>query len=100
WSSSDTTVATIGSDGVAQSPNTGNKGVTTITATDPVTSIGATTTLTVTDAALTSIAVTPPAASIARGTSQVFAATGTYTDSTTQDLTNSVMWTSSDTTIA
>ena len=100
WMSSDTTVATIGSDGVAHSPNAGNKGPTTITATDPATSISATTTLTVTDASLVSIAVTPPAPTIPRGTNQAFVATGTYTDATTQDLTSSVMWTSSDTTIA
>jgi WD40 repeat protein len=49
---------------------------------------------------LTSIAVTPASPSIAIGASQAFAATGTYSDSSTQDLTNQVAWTSSNTDVA
>ena len=59
-----------------------------------------TTTLTVTAAALTSIAVTPTSASIIAGGTQPFTATGTYTDGSTQDLTNSVAWSSSNTGVA
>jgi hypothetical protein len=44
---------------------------------------------------LTSIAVTPPATSIGDLFTQQFAATGTYSFGPTQDLTNSVTWTSS-----
>ena len=44
---------------------------------------------------LVSIAVTPVNPSIAAGTQQQFAATGTYTDGSHQDLTNSAIWTSS-----
>ena len=51
-------------------------------------------------AALVSIAVTPTSASIAKGTTQQFTAMGTYTDSTSQNLTNSVTWTSSATATA
>jgi len=51
--------------------------------------------MSVTDAALVSIQVTPATKSIAEGTSQQFTATGTFTDSTTQDLTSEVAWTSS-----
>jgi trimeric autotransporter adhesin len=51
-------------------------------------------TLTVTGAALVSITVTPAAPSIAAGTSQQFTATGSYTDSSTQDLTTQVTWAS------
>ena len=46
---------------------------------------------------LTSIAVTPANPSIAAGASQQFTATGTYSDNSTQDITASVTWTSSDT---
>lgn len=44
---------------------------------------------------LESISVTPANPSIAAGTGQQFTATGTYSDSSTQNLTTSVTWTSS-----
>lgn len=99
WSSSDITVASIsnaaGSNGLATSLSQGSV---TISATlGPIT--GATS-LTVTPAALVSIAVIPANPSIANGTGQQFAATGTYTDNSTQPLTTSVSWSSSDSTIA
>jgi 6-phosphogluconolactonase (cycloisomerase 2 family)/uncharacterized protein YjdB len=50
------------------------------------------TNLTVTAAVLVSIAVTPANASIAKGTTQQFTATGTYSDNLTQDLTATVTW--------
>ncbi|MDR3672032.1 MAG: Ig-like domain-containing protein [Holophaga sp.] len=56
--------------------------------------------LTVTAAKLMSIDVTPAQPSIAKTTTQPFYATGILSDYTTQDLTTSVRWTSSDTTIA
>ena len=94
WASSVTTVATIsnviGFDGLAT--GTG-PGTTVITATlGSVVSPGVT--LTVTGAPLVSIAVTPAAPSIAKGLTQQFVATGTYADSTTQVITNSVTWNS------
>ena len=58
------------------------------------------TTLTVTAATLTSIAVTPTNPSIANGTTRQFTATGTFSDSTTQDLTTQVTWSSSATGVA
>jgi hypothetical protein len=63
-------------------------------------SISGSTTLTVTAAALESIAVTPANPSIAKGTTQQFTATGTYSDNSTQDLTSQVTWASADTTVA
>ncbi len=51
-------------------------------------------------AALSSIAVTPTGPSIALGTTQQFTATGTYSDSSTRDITTSVTWSSSDTSAA
>ena len=49
---------------------------------------------------LVSLAVTPANPSLARGTVQQFSATGTYSDSTTQELTSSVNWTSSSASVA
>ncbi|MCB1193294.1 MAG: hypothetical protein KDK90_22835, partial [Leptospiraceae bacterium] len=46
----------------------------------------------VTDAALVSIAVTPGNQSIAKGLTQQYVATGTYTDGSTQNITTSVTW--------
>lgn len=45
--------------------------------------------------ALTSISVTPPSPTITQGQNQQFTATGIYSDSTTQDITSSVTWSSS-----
>jgi 6-phosphogluconolactonase (cycloisomerase 2 family)/urocanate hydratase len=99
WSSSDTTTATVsnaaGSNGLATSVG---QGAVTITAT--LGTIIGSTSLTVTPAVLVSIAVIPANSSIAKGTGQQFAATGTYTDNSTQPLTASVSWSSSDTTVA
>jgi trimeric autotransporter adhesin len=99
WSTSDTTVATIsnasGSNGLATSIGQGSVMITATLGT-----IAGVTGLTVTPAALVSIAVIPANASIANGTGQQFAATGTYTDSSTQPLTTAVNWSSSDTTVA
>ncbi|HTR63122.1 MAG TPA: Ig-like domain-containing protein [Candidatus Binataceae bacterium] len=63
-------------------------------------SLAGSATVTVTTPTLSSITVTPVDPSIPKGTEQQFNATGTYTDGTTQDLTNSVTWTSSNTAVA
>ncbi len=49
---------------------------------------------------LTGIAVTPTSATITAGAAQQFAATGTYSDGSTQNLTSQVTWTSSNTAVA
>ncbi len=93
WSSDNTGAATIsnssGSQGLAASVATD---VANITATQGA--IQGSTTLTVSAAALVSIAVTPSSATIALGTQQAFTATGTFTDGTTQDLTATAAWSS------
>jgi uncharacterized protein YjdB len=95
WSSSNAAVATVsntaGSYGLAAAIAAGSA---TITATSGTVSGSAT--LTVTSATLSSIAVTPTDPSIALGTTAQFAATGIFSDNTTQDLTASVTWSSSD----
>jgi uncharacterized protein YjdB len=58
------------------------------------------TTVTVTTAVLTSIVVTPTGSSIAKGTAVQLTATGTFSDGTTQDLTQSASWISANTTLA
>jgi urocanate hydratase len=99
WSSSDPAVAQVsnteGSKGLAAS---GAVGSTTVTATSG--DISGKTTLTVTGAALVSIAVSPLNPSIALGTTQQFKATGTYTDSSTRDITAEVTWDSATASVA
>jgi len=101
WNSSDASVATVsnvaGSEGRAASASVG---VVTLTAVDPASGIEDSTELTVTAAVLTSVEVMPSAPSIALGTSLQFLATGTYSDATTQDLTDAVAWSSSDAAVA
>jgi uncharacterized protein YjdB len=96
WSSSSASVATISTTGAATGlASAMGTGSTTVTASDPVTGVSASTDLTVTAARLTALAITPPAPSIALGAKQQLTATGTYTDATTRDLTASVIWESS-----
>ncbi len=56
--------------------------------------------VTVTPAALAKIAVTPAPTSIAGGATQQFKATGTLTDGTTQDVSATATWTSSNPAVA
>jgi trimeric autotransporter adhesin len=99
WASSNNSVATVsnaaGSNGLATTAGVGN---TTVSATrGAVTGDAA---LTVTDATLVSIEVSPAAASIANGLTQQLTATGRFSDNTTQDLTTLVTWASSDSAVA
>ncbi|MGH9680584.1 MAG: Ig-like domain-containing protein, partial [Candidatus Acidiferrales bacterium] len=95
WTSTNTAVATIGSSGLA---NAVGGGTATIQAT--LGAVTGSTGLTVTTASLASIAVTPANPSIAKGLTQQFTATGTYSDNSTRNLTSSVTWTSGTTTTA
>ena len=101
WSSSSDATATlsnaVGSKGLAASAAVGQ---TTITATDSASGKSGSTTLTVSAAALVSIAVTPTNPSVAKGRTQQFTATGTFTNNTTRDLTADVTWASSNTSVA
>ncbi len=97
WLSASTAVATVASSGLASSVAIGTS---MITARHDATGVFDTTLLTVSSAALVSIDVTPALPSIALGTKQQFTAIGTYSDTTTQDLTASVTWSSSVTAVA
>ncbi len=99
WNSSHTAVAAIsnasGSKGLAASTAVGT---TTISA--QLGNISGSTGITVTEAELVSILVTPPDPTIAIGATQQFTATGIYTDASTQDFTSIVNWSSSDEAVA
>jgi trimeric autotransporter adhesin len=95
WSSSNINVASINASGLATSTGTGTA---TITAASG--SVSGTTSLTVTSASLVSIAVTPANPSMAIGTTRQFTATGTFSDTSTQDITASVLWSSSNAGVA
>ena len=62
--------------------------------------VSGTTTVNVTPPVLTSIMITSTTPSIAKGTSLQLTATGLFCDLTTEDLTQSVTWTSADITLA
>lgn len=99
WDSSDTTVATVGNgtgtSGRAQALAVGTTEIT-VTYNDQ----SATTTLTVTDAVVTSIDVTPANPTIAKGTQQQFTATAVFSDNSTQDITSLATWSTSDGAVA
>jgi outer membrane protein assembly factor BamB len=94
WTSSDTSKATISSTGLATGMDFGSA---TITAT--LGSVFGSTSVNVVTPLL-SIAVTPSNPSIVNGTTVQLRATGTYSDSSTRDLTTLVIWSSSDNTKA
>lgn len=101
WSSSATATVTIsnspGSRGLATAVKTG---AVSISATDPSSSVSGSTNLTVSNAILQTIAVTPVTPSSPLGAPLQFTATGTFSDGSTRDLTSTVNWTSSNEEVA
>ena len=95
WSSSSTGVATVSSSGMATAMGAGSA---TITASSG--SVSGTASLTVTGATVVSIAVTPAASNMPVGSTKQFTATATFSDTSTQDVTGSVLWSSSNPTAA
>ena len=97
WSSSNTSVATVGlNTGLATGLAAGSP--VTITATSG--SVSGHATLTMSNATLNSIAVTPANPSIPLQSTQQFAAMGTFSDGTSHDITPLVSWISSNTPVA
>ncbi|TGK34379.1 hypothetical protein EHQ12_16760 [Leptospira gomenensis] len=96
WSSSDENVSTIsnaaGNRGTANASREGSSEISATfgSVTSPSVSFN------VTPAILVSIAVTPANSSLAKGLSERFYATGTYSDNSTADVTASVTWSTSD----
>ncbi|MGA3027306.1 MAG: Ig-like domain-containing protein [Bryobacteraceae bacterium] len=95
WTSSNSAIATMSSTGVATTTGFGN-----VTITATLGDVSATATLQVSAAPLVSIAIAPQSATIPQGRGIQFTATGVYADGSSQNLTNVVAWTSSDTTVA
>ena len=99
WSSSSAAIAAVSGDatnaGVAASAA---QGTTTIAASAG--GVSGSATLTVTTPTLVLITVSPQGAILPLGATQQFAATGVYTDGSTQDLTASATWSSSATVVA
>jgi len=93
WMTSDQTVATVTTQGsvtgVANGP---------VTITAQLNGVSGSASLTV--EGFTAITISPASGSVAAGTATPFSATATLTDGTSQDITNSVEWTSSDATVA
>jgi uncharacterized protein YjdB len=98
WSSSATSIATVNFNGVAGLAKAVAGGTSSITAS--MSGVSGSATLTVTNASLVSINVTPANPSINVGTQQQFTAIGSFSDGTNQDISNVVKWTSSPSTVA
>jgi trimeric autotransporter adhesin len=95
WSSSKPAIATVNSAGLLTGVSAG---ISIIYASYQQ---GSTQTIaTVTSATLISLAIAPLNTSISVGATQQYTATGTYSDNSTQDLTGSVSWSSSNVNVA
>jgi 6-phosphogluconolactonase (cycloisomerase 2 family) len=95
WASATTTVATVSAAGLATSVKAGTSVISA-----SLSGVTGNDTLTVTAATVVSIAITPAKPTIAPGKPLQFTATGTYTDATTKDLTTSVAWNASPSSVA
>ena len=96
WNSNATSIATVNASGLATGVSTGTAS---ISATSGSVTSAAPATLTVTSAVLTEIDIAPDGQYIPVGGQFQLALTGTYSDSTTQTITNAT-WSSSDSTLA
>ncbi|WP_181790664.1 Ig-like domain-containing protein [Myxococcus llanfairpwllgwyngyllgogerychwyrndrobwllllantysiliogogogochensis] len=94
WNSSDATVATVSESGLVRAIAPGQATVRAVLGTVEVSAL-----VTVTDAVVTAIAVTPDAASLARGSTVSLVATATRSDGTVADVSTEATWSSSDTAV-
>ena len=95
WSSSATSVLTIDANGLGVAVGPGTSTVNVVSGT-----VSASTSVTVTTATLVSLAIAPPNSSMPNNATKQFAATGTFSDNSTQDVTQSVLWSSSTPSVA
>jgi len=95
WRTSDTTVAKVSSGGLV---TTATQGTITVTATSG--SVMGSAVLTVGPPNVLTLTVSPQTAAVSAGYTQQFAASGTFTDGSSQVVTNAVTWSASDTTVA
>ena len=95
WQSSNSSIAEIDQNGLVTGNTTG-----TVTITADFNGTSSTALIDITAANLSSIVISPDATSLANGTNLNLQAIGNYTGQPAQDLTSSVIWQSSDPTIA
>jgi hypothetical protein len=95
WATASPSVATITSGGLATGVAAGTTNLTA-----SIGGISATAVLTVTAKAVTSIAVTPGAASFTIGATEQFTATATYSDGSTGNVTTTAAWAAANTAVA
>lgn len=96
WSSADPAVATVDSQGLAKGVDTGGP----VSISASFDGIQDSAQITVTDAVLNSLEVSPGTVSIPLGTEQQYTATGHFSDGSTENLTGDVTWESSNSDIA
>jgi len=94
WNSSDTNLATVSQSGMLTAKSSGS-----VSITATMDSVKGSFNLAIAPA-LVSIAVTPATPAIAAQTTQQFIAMGTYTDNSTQNITSSVDWSSTNNAVA
>ena len=95
WKSSDTAIVTVNQTGFLQAVTQGEATLSaTLNGVDSNTA-----TITVTDAVLQSLQITPATVSLAKGLTQSLTATGVFSDKSLKNITDSVAWQSSDTAI-
>lgn len=92
FASSSSAIASVGTTGTVSGVAPGTA---TITATETASAKTATASITVLAPTLTSIAISPPTASLVAGATQALTVTGTYSDASTRALTSGVTFTSS-----
>ena len=95
WSSSASSVLTIDANGLGLAVGPGTSTVNVVSGT-----VSASTSVTVTTATLVSLVITPANSSMPNNATKQFAATGTFSDNSTQDVTQSVLWSSSTPSVA
>jgi uncharacterized protein YjdB len=95
WKSQHPNIASVRATGIAHGKKSGS-----VTITASAFGISGTTTLTVGTGTLVSIVVTPANPTAAAGGTQQFTATGTFSDSSTQDITLNSHWSSSSSSVA
>ncbi|WP_298776747.1 Ig-like domain-containing protein, partial [uncultured Shewanella sp.] len=88
WLSDDTSVVTVTTAGLLTAVTTGSTTVTAIL--DNISSNDSS--VTVSDATLTTIQITPASIALNKGNTQQLTATGTYSDGTSADITSLVSW--------
>jgi uncharacterized protein YjdB len=90
WHSSATSVLTVGSNGLGVGVGPGSSVVSATSGT-----VTASASVTVTSATVVSLTISPLNSSMPAGAVKQFSATGTFSDNSTQDVTPSVLWSSS-----